>query len=334
MLIASELDADYSDDEETDDSGSDVEADAETHSEEALDTDDKASADQISGDSDEEDSDQVEHVASAVDQADHDHPSSKSDSGAEQQTTPEKATGPLNDDRNILLIGEDCSTEPEHCEICKAYDRYQWLFVPKFEQDGEPILSAHIFATGENAITLASHNKPLVRSSIEMLFAHFVQAVFEQLEPFFASGVERVVKVIDVDGEAFLLDADTDMCKMSTVASVTKFWPVEEDSDKDKSDDDDTLADDQGLTEEIPDGDAEDTHEQLADEQKADDSNVDDDIDQNSVNAAEAIEETGGPNDVELEKAAVRDGNIDELAEIAPNPEDFAQLMTGSMSSC
>ena len=334
ILIASELDADYSDDEETDESGSDVEADAEPHSEEALDTDDKASADQSSVDSDDEDLDQIEHVASAVDQVDHDHPSSQSDSGAdltEELATPEKATGPLNDDRNILLLGEDCSTEPEHCEICKAHDRYQWLFVPKFEQDGEPILSAHIFATRENGITLASHDKPLVapwRSSVEMLFAHFVQAVFEQLEPFFASGVERVVKVIDVDGKAFLLDADTDMCKTLTVASVTKFWPVEEDSDKDKSDDDDSSADDQSSTEEMPDGDAEDSDAQLADEQKADVSNVDDDIDQDSVNAADDVEETGGTSDIESEKAAVRDGDTDELVEIAPNPEDFAQLMT------
>ncbi|KXT16508.1 hypothetical protein AC579_1338 [Pseudocercospora musae] len=134
---------------------------------------------------------------------------------------------PLDDNRNMLRIGLDCSANSYHCESAKAHGSYQWLFVPKFEDTGEPVMSAHIFATREDGISDA-HNKPLLfpwKSSIHLLFAHFAQATFEQLGPFFEANVERVVRVVDESGTKLLLDADRELREALIVPLSRSRWP-------------------------------------------------------------------------------------------------------------
>ncbi|KAF7196583.1 hypothetical protein HII31_01953 [Pseudocercospora fuligena] len=162
---------------------------------------------------------------------------------------------PLDDNRNMLRIGLDCSANSYHCESAKSHGDFQWLFVPKFEDTGEPVMSAHIFATREDGISDA-HNKPLLfpwKSSIELLFAHFAQATFEQLGPFFERNVERAVRVVDESGTTLLLDANEELCKALIVPLSRSRWPekvdeVEEaDSTDSEAEEDNGAQDDKGM---------------------------------------------------------------------------------------
>ncbi|KAM3424451.1 hypothetical protein BST61_g6455 [Cercospora zeina] len=239
---------------------------------------DEAKSDSESSDGDgKESSDQdlAAHETSTGGEEEEDEQKSENYSGSESSATNESDAesdhdeshgidDPLDDDRNWLRIGKDCSFEPDHCDVERAFDKYQWLFVPKFEHNEQPILCAHIFGAHEEGITAASHNKPLKlpwKSSIELMFAHFVQAIFEQIEVFFTAGVDRAVRVMDADGTKILMDADAAMCGLLTVPSVIKSWPTEKDDQEDENegvDSDSDSGSDEPVVEDAADDDAED----------------------------------------------------------------------------
>lgn len=227
ISIAENLRSDYDSDEE-DDNDEESGSEEESESEEEGENDEEGNGDEVTAeDSQDEDveegSEKIEETSTIGSDATSEGPVSGDNGHSEASVT---TSNPLRDDRNYIRIGKDCSAEPEHCDFKAASNLHQLLFVPKLEGTSEPILSAHIFATRELGITDASHNLPLRtpwKISLELLFAHFVQGVFEQTHTFFVAGVERTVQVVDVDGTPSLLNADVELCKLLTVPLLREY---------------------------------------------------------------------------------------------------------------
>ncbi|GIZ41578.1 hypothetical protein CKM354_000487700 [Cercospora kikuchii] len=274
ISIAVELRGDYGDD---DDEEQDQGTKSETESNDGDDQDDedglneKKAADQTSAPEGEEEKGENDSESGSSDTTESESESSEDGSDSDDD--------PLYDNRNWIRLGRECSAEPDDCDAKEAFRLYKWLLVPKFEQDGQPIICAHIFNLREDGITAASHNQPLKlpwKSSIELLFAHFVQAIFEHIEVFFTAGTERVVRIMDADGRKIILEADAEMCGLLTVPSVTKTWPIVEDSEGAESADDDSDTDDDDEEPEIIDSDEDDAADADASDEDATDGDDDD----------------------------------------------------------
>ena len=144
----------------------------------------------------------------------------------------------LLDNRNFIKLGADCSLEEEHCDLVRAYKDAQFVFTPKFEHTGEPVMSAHKFGIEEDGLATA-HDKPLLlpeKSSLELLFAHFAWAAFSQLRPFLRACVTRSVQVIDKDGVTVLLDASPNLCELIEPQG-SSFWTSETAASSGRDDD-------------------------------------------------------------------------------------------------
>ncbi|KAK4494502.1 hypothetical protein PRZ48_014800 [Zasmidium cellare] len=211
-----------------------------------------------------------------------------------------KTSEPLFDNRNILRIATNCSAESLHCTSREGFVDHQWLFVPKGEETGEPTLRAHIFSAKEDGIEQA-HGNPLLfpwKSSVELLFVHFVQATFAQLSTFFEKEVQRTVRIVDADARVLLIDTDPAMCKSLILPDSKNMWPAE-DSDAE------------------PDV-----------EPESDDDSVNEDNDASSRHGSPAPQllDKDAENDESGQKQGSKDDN-DELAETKISPEAFRALM-------
>ncbi|PPJ56526.1 hypothetical protein CBER1_03905 [Cercospora berteroae] len=191
ISIAGELRGDYAedDDDEEQDEGTKFETESndgdDQNHEDGL--NEKMASDQTSSPEEVDEEGENDSASGSSDTSESDSESSDDES--------DTSDDPLYDNRNWVRLGRDCSAEPDDCDAKEAFRLYQWLLVPKFEPGGQPIICAHIFNTREDGVTAASHNQPLKlpwKSSIELMFAHFVQAIFEHIEGFFTASTERV----------------------------------------------------------------------------------------------------------------------------------------------
>ncbi|KAI1321368.1 heterokaryon incompatibility protein-domain-containing protein [Xylariaceae sp. FL0255] len=152
--------------------------------------------------------------------------------GSENEEGISEESDPLDHDLNLIKLRVNCSAEPDDFNSGEAFDRYHWLFVPKFEGTRRPVMSAHLFLPTDKTIS-GAHDKPLVfpwKLSIELHFAHFVQAVFDGATSFFAEDVKRTIYVMDVEQRTVAVDASIELLKALGEQGPRSIWPPEKDT--------------------------------------------------------------------------------------------------------
>ncbi|KAK3337746.1 hypothetical protein B0T19DRAFT_397340 [Cercophora scortea] len=123
---------------------------------------------------------------------------------------------------NFLFLGTNCPSERIPVDLAMALLSGQFIFTPKFERDGPPVLAAHLFAQQrgvdgaywDRGLQLA-RDSLLQRSealSLEMLFSRFARNVFGNLDLFLKAGVARSLMAVDHRDEMQYVTVPSPLC--------------------------------------------------------------------------------------------------------------------------
>jgi hypothetical protein len=242
-----EDDDEEEDEEEDEDEDEDVDDDDEENSAKDRDEDEEKGG-QVQGSADEVDAEIRGEVTESDDfssesehESEEDDEDSKGDSeetdddeeeagkDSEDEINPSnqsETADPLDNDLNLIQLGLNCSALPNEFDAGRTFDQYQWLFVPKLSEAGHSIMSAHVFLPRDNDLSTI-HDKPLIlpwKSSFELHFAHFVQAVFAGLTKYLRVDVDRVIRIMDAEDRMVLIDAQIELVKTLVIQEARSLW--------------------------------------------------------------------------------------------------------------